>query len=115
MTPNNIKLEWIRPTESKSLALFKLSEPLSVLGHTIPSGFVTDGASVPVGFRSIFNPLGKAFPAAILHDYLLTNKSRKLADKIFLQALEQCGVGTGRRRLMYWAVRITSRIKGING
>lgn len=76
----------------------------------VPQGFVTDLASVPRIFWSIFPPFGKYTPAAIVHDFLyskynITGINRTLADKIFLFIMEELGVGYLKRKAMYQAVR----------
>lgn len=76
----------------------------------VPKGFITDLASVPKIFWSIFPPFGTYTPAAIIHDYLYskfndTGINRTLADKIFLFIMEELGVGFLRRKAMYRAVK----------
>ncbi len=87
----------------------------------VPAGFVTDFASSPRFFWPIVSPWGKWGKAAILHDWLYSKKGqrvvdlrghglvsiprRKLADGIFLEAMEVLGVKPWRRNLMYWGVR----------
>ena len=82
---------------------------------TVPTGFVTDLASIPRIFRLLFPKNGHHRAAAIIHDYLCRLKldfSRVLADKIFLEAMKLQGVPKLRRWLMYSAVRLnTSRMK----
>lgn len=74
----------------------------------VPSGFVTDFASVPRYFWRIFPKWGKYGTAAVVHDYLYVaqTKRRKDCDKIFLQAMEVAGVDKIVRTLFYWAVRL---------
>ncbi|KYM50763.1 hypothetical protein A2U11_08325 [Fusobacterium necrophorum subsp. funduliforme] len=76
----------------------------------VPKGFITDLASVPRAFWSIFPPAGKYTPAAIVHDYLYsefntTGINRTLADKVFLFIMKELGVGFLKRNVMYKAVR----------
>jgi hypothetical protein len=79
---------------------------------TVPTGFQTDGASVPRIFWSIFQPYGKYFPAAIIHDYLYSRYSnrlsidRKTADLIFKEAMFNLGIGWVTRETIYRAVRL---------
>lgn len=73
----------------------------------VRKGFVTDFASVPrvpVAYW-LFADVGQE--AAVIHDFLYTEGKlpRKLADEIFLEALEACGVPAWRRWPMYLAVR----------
>jgi hypothetical protein len=80
----------------------------------IPSGFYTDGASVPRLFWNIFSPFGSYFSAALVHDFLYSKDStelfhiwdRKEADLIFLQAMKDIGVSWLTRRTIYRAVRL---------
>lgn len=73
----------------------------------VPTGFVTDFASVPRMFWKIFPQWGKYGNAAVVHDYLYVNqtKKRKDADKIFLKAMEVSGVSLIVRNILYGAVR----------
>lgn len=73
----------------------------------VPSGFITDFASVPKIFWNIVPPVGKYAPAAVVHDWLYSTKklSRKEADKIFLRAMKELGVSLWKRYIMYFAVR----------
>jgi hypothetical protein len=74
----------------------------------VPLGFVTDFASIPSFFHFIVQPFGRHAPAAVLHDYLYAigqNKARRLADRLFLNAMKDAGVPALRRSLMYRMVR----------
>jgi hypothetical protein len=81
---------------------------------TVPVGTMTDGASIPKIFHSILGPNGPWFRAAVIHDYLYNPASnrchagitRDMADRIFLQAMMDCGVGWLTRRTIYRAVRM---------
>ena len=77
----------------------------------VPKGFRTDYASVPRIFRNIINSYGKHGRAAVVHDWLYSNQckidiTREEADKIFLEIMKECGVGSIKRNLMYRMVRI---------
>jgi hypothetical protein len=74
----------------------------------VPAGFVTDLASIPRIFQSLIPKIGKHALPAIVHDYLcrLDGFDRRLADRIFLEAMKERGVNRIRRRLMYWAVAL---------
>jgi hypothetical protein len=97
--------------------IFRLVSPFRYNSHEgqiiIPSGFYTDGASVPRIFWNIFSPFGSYFPAALVHDFLYSKDSddlfpcdRATADEIFLQAMKDAGVGWLTRRTIYRAVRL---------
>jgi hypothetical protein len=81
---------------------------------TVPTGTLTDGASIPRCFHNIMGPHGPWFKAAVIHDFLYSPQSchhypgitRTMADQIFLQAMEDCGVGWITRRTIYRAVRM---------
>lgn len=75
---------------------------------TVPEGFPTDLASTP-RIPIIYELLGGiGAAAAVVHDYLYTSgrESREVSDKVFLEALELCGVSWPKRQAMYWGVRL---------
>lgn len=91
---------------------YRLLSPLryysAVLGREIvvPDGFVTDFASIPRIGRILISGHGNDRWAAVIHDYLYSEKfDRKMADAIFLEALEAKNVNVFKRRVMYRAVR----------
>jgi len=80
---------------------------------TIPTGFETDGASVPRVFWNILQPFGEYFPAALLHDFLYSQCStgrfetnREEADFLFLEAMHNAGVPWHTRHTIHAAVRM---------
>ncbi len=80
---------------------------------TVLAGFETDLASIPPMFRSIIPVNGQHRLAAIVHDDIYSKKgkmsfgvlTRAQADRIFLEAMKELGVGFFTRQLMYAAVR----------
>lgn len=76
----------------------------------VPAGFVTDFASVPrLPFAyMLFGNTGHA--PAVLHDWLCRNEvvKRKIADKMFREAMEAVGMPTWRSWPMFRAVRAYS-------
>lgn len=79
----------------------------------VPTGFVTDLASVPRLLWWYLPPHGNYLAAAVLHDYLyglqmLGGKEikRVVADRVFLAAMADLGVRQLRRRIMHRGVRI---------
>jgi hypothetical protein len=108
--PDTIKLEDAGMRGDSRI--FRLAARFRYRDLEVPKGFVTDGASVPRIFWSILYPFGNYFPAALVHDYLYSKASNKLkitraeADKIFLQAMKDVGVGWLTRRTIYRAVRL---------
>lgn len=78
---------------------------------TVPKGFLTDLASVPLGLRLFFPKDGEYTPAAVVHDYLYskinnTGINRELADKIFNFIMKELNVVDYKRKAMYKAVRV---------
>ena len=75
---------------------------------TVPAGFRTYFASVPRVLWTIVPPVGLYGKAAVVHDYLyiLQDRTRLEADRIFLEAMEVLGVPKIQRTLMYQAVRL---------
>lgn len=102
----------------------------------VEKGFITDFASVPRIFWSIYPPFGKYTKAAVLHDRLcvafLNNQlwdsitvdkdklpiylknhyvKRYEADKIFLEAMKSIKVNAFTRFVLYSSVRLYAIIK----
>lgn len=79
----------------------------------VPSGVVSDGASIPRVFWSIIDPWGPYFPAALIHDYLYKRiggakypkLTRKQIDNIFVSEMKSLGVDFVTRHTMHKAVR----------
>ncbi len=77
----------------------------------VPSGFITDFASIPRIFWNILPPAGKYGKAAIIHDWLyrrlgLGVYTRLESDNIFLEGMKVLKVNIITRYIMYIAVRI---------
>lgn len=79
---------------------------------TVPSGFITDGASSP--FRALIESwAGHYSTAALVHDWLYTNMNRGTPilpsraddDAILYEIMKKCGVHLIVRWLMWLAVR----------
>ena len=98
---------------------WKLTHPVEYEGSNqtfmVPAGFVTDFATVPRIFFWLVPSYGAYTKAAILHDYLLTEKlvSRADADGLFRRAMRELGVPFVRRWTMWAGVRAGSRLEGI--
>ena len=75
--------------------------------YTVPAGFSTDLDSVP-RIPLVYAYLkGRATKAAVIHDWLYHNKHpRKAADKVFLAAMKDEGIGMVRRNAIYRGVRL---------
>lgn len=87
---------------------YHVGAPRSDTVVTVPTGFVTDFATVPRVFWWLIPRWGKHGNAAVLHDFLYHSKlyTRATSDAIFLEALEVLGVSWFTRSVMYVAVRV---------
>jgi hypothetical protein len=89
-----------------------LTVPTSKGNVTIPTGFLSDGLSIPSPVRPLVGPsTGRAFMAGLLHDFLYSrassahfNMTRADADRLFLEVMFNLGIGF-RRNVIYQAVR----------
>jgi hypothetical protein len=72
----------------------------------VPKGFVTDFASVPRVFWSIFRPDGEYAYAATIHDYLYWEQDRpkEQADKIFKYVMHDLAITDNEAFMLYRAV-----------
>lgn len=73
----------------------------------VPSGFVTDFASIPKAFYSVLRPDGEYAYAAIIHDYLywIQDRSREECDKIFKECMLEFKVAETTAQVIFRAVR----------
>ena len=86
---------------------YRLITSVSVPPYDVPEGFVTDGASVPRIFWSVFPPVGRYFVAAIVHDYALEQGvGWHEANGRFDYVLRKLGIRGWRRILMVKAVQL---------
>jgi len=91
---------------------FKLLEPVKYKDIIVPSGYRTDGASVPRAFWFIFPPNRTDYlPCAIIHDYLCDLEEYNKADTYFCDCLKELQVDKFSRKLMYNAVKIYHKIR----
>lgn len=74
---------------------------------TVPSGFITDFASVPWPIDLLFKPDGDYAAAAVIHDFLVQNKrvSFMVVDALFFEAELVLKVNKILARAFYYAVR----------
>ena len=108
--PRPLKVEWI---ESDLWRLLGPFEYIRRNGENIvaPEGFVTDFASKPSCTWSIIgSPTDEGGPAYVIHDYLCVHAKwgRAKTDRIFLEALRDCGMAYLKRIIIWAAVRIWS-------
>ena len=99
-----LKVKYLKGTEKPKL--YELLEPIVYNDIIVPSGVITDFASVPIGLQWLYKPTGKYSRSAVLHDYLYTIKDfpRYEADLIFLEAMKCDKVPFHTRWAFYLAV-----------
>ena len=89
---------------------YRLREPFEYMGYTVPSGYITDGATIPRIFWSVVGSpfTGRYVKPAVLHDWLCTSKvvDFKTANKVFYKSMRKAGVNRFKARIMYLAVDI---------
>jgi hypothetical protein len=76
---------------------------------TIPAGYKTDFATVPLMLRGIVWGAGNHNLATLIHDYLYDTqdvRGRLWADKEMKHWLEKAGCSKIKVLAMYWAVRL---------
>ena len=95
----------------KLIEAFAFVDPRTGEKHTVPAGFITDGASIPRIFWILMTPTGPYMESAVIHDFLyrtapfgIDEFGRNECDRVFLQAMEVQGIRRWRRRRMYDAV-----------
>jgi hypothetical protein len=98
---------WSRPIKlAKPLLYYSAIAKRSII---VPSGYRSDGLSVPWLFRRLFPKFGSGRRASIVHDYLCDVRpdwsTGKMAADIFLEAMVVDDVSKIKRSLMYFAVR----------
>lgn len=81
----------------------------------VRSGFETDFASVPQFLGSLIPKVGRLRDAAVVHDWLYRGHegglyARSDADRIFREAMRECGVWWWRRWMAWAGVRLFGRL-----
>ena len=116
-------------TKTLDSGLFELVEsfdyrlgipPSGIERVCVPTGFVTDFTSVPIGLRNIVPTTGRHGKAAVVHDFLYRCRqvtvmdldgstsrlvTRKEADEIMLEAMTVLGVRWSLRQTIYLGLR----------
>lgn len=74
---------------------------------TVPSGFVTDFASVPWYAQSVISVVGKHSVPAVVHDFLYWEQTctREEADNILAEAMQEYDSPWYQISAVYWSVR----------
>ncbi len=73
---------------------------------TVPAGFVTDLASIPVPLNLVYDKTGRYSSAGILHDYLYWTQfcDRKKSDRLIKEGLKATGSGYFTRNSIKYGV-----------
>lgn len=102
------------PWLSKGVRRFLLKEDFVVhvdrVSYTVPSGYITDKASIPHWLHWMFSPdYHPALCASILHDYcyseLYKSMPKARADKIFRAVMLSQGASPAVAAIFYQAVK----------
>lgn len=83
----------------------------------VPAGFKTNLASVPRFFWRLIPPFGRYTVAAVIHDWLYTEKrladgtpvDKEYADELFLRLMEEFDVDATTRGIMYTSVHLAGQ------
>ena len=113
------------PSITRTLGITRLASAWNFFGKDyvvrIPTGFVTDLASIPRPLWVLIAPMDLTFAAPILHDYLYqcggvpppggvypsdVTFTRREADRLFAQLMKEEKIVFWRRHLAWVAVRL---------
>jgi hypothetical protein len=88
-----------------------LCKPWSLMGYSLPEGFVTDLASVPSIVKWYADDDDDLQAAAILHDWVYDkgNCTRREADGLFYEAMVYTGIRRSKAWICWLAVRVGGR------
>jgi len=106
-----MKLKRIEAEYWWQLTKWELLEDYVLLGWIIPAGFRSDGLTIPLGLRWLFQPTGKGFEAGILHDYMLAQRktsgnTRAYIATVFKKALVRLYTHRHIITVLYTGVRM---------
>lgn len=103
----NVKIELIGHYKFKLLEDIQINIGSNLITK-VPTGYITDGYTIPRIFWNIFPPVGKDDKSAILHSYLYSRAifKRKFCDEIFLESMKQNHVNRWVAYTKYFFVRI---------
>lgn len=76
--------------------------------YVVPSGFVTDFASIPRPLWSLLPKWARYGNAAVVHDfnYWVQKHDRKTADRAMVEGMKDLGVGALARNIIYFFLRL---------
>ncbi len=107
-----LRVDVLPPNKTFGKTKYRVVLPFTLSGVFVPSGFVSDGATVPRFLWWLFPPVGRYFAAAIVHDYLLASGYNwRYANHKFKDALCEQGVAHWVVAVMYSAVQMYQFVK----
>lgn len=107
-----LRVDVIPPETTFGKTKYKVVLPFILADVFVPSGFVSDGATVPRFLWSVFPPVGRYFAAAVVHDYLLDSGYHwRYANAKFKEALQTQGVAPWVTTVLYGSVQVYQFIK----
>lgn len=102
-----IPVDVLLPKKWTSSAEYILRIDFIILGHAIPKGYVSDGASVPRPFWPLYPPVDRYLLAAFLHDWRLDkNHGWKESNKSFKDTQTLIGIKGDRKFITTTAVKL---------
>lgn len=108
--PANTWAPWLAKRSSKMQLADDYIVYVNDACYKVPSGYVTDGASIPRALWWLWPPYNTdSMIAAVLHDYMYSHLWREItkdrADLIFYETMLHCGASPLKAKLFYTAVR----------
>jgi len=97
----------IKPYHGNKKFKVELVKPFNYREIIVPKGFKSDGASVPWFFIRAFRRFDHYLECTCIHDfcYFKGLYSRRQADNLFLECMEDYNISKWKRALMWKAVR----------
>ena len=91
---------------------YRLLQDFTLVDYHVPAGFITDGASAPRPFWSVFPPVDAYLPAAIVHDHAVQSGMLwEGANDLFDRALAEIDIPKWRRVVMTTGVKVNGWLK----
>ena len=79
----------------------------------VPTGFVSDGATIWWALRWLFSPTGRYFGAAIIHDYVIIDEGDwHKANAEFEEEMNALSVASWIKKTMVGAVKLWTSFRG---
>ena len=108
---DKLHLEHVEGENWKVLTKFRYVWDREGIVIEVPSGYITDQASVPsIVLPIIVNDTGNIAKAAVVHDFgytdLMDVMTKKEVDRMFYDAMLEAGVPKWRARIAYTGVRM---------